>query len=155
MKRFFFVAALILITLTTGCSMSLEDVKNVPVFTKTYYVVFEDKPEIVNEGVFANNFEIGRISSQKPGSEDMVIVTMSVQNENNHLMTDNVIFYVSDGRLTYDTVGDSGNPLQEGAKILGFTGKTGLYWFKTKNKIKNISGAAIDKAQELYDRAVK
>lgn len=155
MKRFILAAILLSITMILGCStLSLENVKDIPVFTKTYYVVFEDKPNVTNEGVYANDFEIGKIASQKPGSEEMVIITISVQNEHNHLMKDNVVFYVANGRLEYDTVGDTGTPLSEGAKMLGFSGKTALYFFKTKYTIKNISNTAVDKAEELYNRVM-
>lgn len=155
MKRFILIMALVSLTMVLACSsLTMENVKDIALLNKMYYVIFEEKPELATQEVYASGLEIGKISSQKPSADGMVVAKISVENEHADLIRENVVFYVSEGKLTLDTVGENGNPLSEGAKILGFTGKTSLVWFKTKNKVKNISNAAVNKAQELYDRAV-
>ncbi len=155
MKRFVLVLAFFPVMVMMACSpLTMENVRDIPVFQKMFYVVFEKKPEITDKGVYASDFEIGSISSQNPGPDNMVIAKIFVQNEHADLIRDNVVFYVSEGKLMLETVGESGTPLKEGDKLLGFKGKTSLYWFKTKNKVKNASNAAVNKARELYNKVV-
>jgi len=124
---------------------------------KTYYVVFEDRPVILNEKVFSEGFEIGKIESQKLKQADngsmMIILEISIEKEYENLMKDNVVFYVDNGKLVYDTIGDTGEPLSRKSKILGFKGKTAWYIFKAKNKLKNLSEITVKKAEELYNKA--
>ncbi|OQY56622.1 MAG: hypothetical protein B6245_18080 [Desulfobacteraceae bacterium 4572_88] len=140
------------ILMTFGCtSMTLENVKDAPVIThKIYNVIFENKPEILKKEVHARGFEIGKVLSETLGAGDIVVVKISVLNEYDHLIKHNTVFYVSDGWLEYDTVGEHGETVSEGAKLLGFTGKTALYWFKTKHKMKDLSDEAKKKIEELY-----
>lgn len=149
--------AVILSIVAAGCSyLSMGTVKNIPVIDhKIYNVIFEDKPTVTTKEVYAGTVEIGKVLSEAGASDNLTVIKISVQNEHDDLMKSNVVFYVSDGRLELDTVGDTGEPLSEGAKILGFAGKTGLYWFKTKSAVKSVSGAAASKAEELYNRAFK
>jgi ribosomal protein S28E/S33 len=149
--------ALILSIVAAGCSsLSMDTVKNLPISDhKLYNVIFEDKPTITAKEVYAGTTEIGKVLDETAASGNLTVVKISVQNEHEHFMRSNVVFYVSEGRLELDTVGDIGEALSEGAKILGFTGKTGLYWFKTKSKVKSLSDSAKSKAEELYNRAFK
>lgn len=141
--------------MTYGCATTTPDKMRELVFDKIYYVVFEGKPKIVNDKVwYGETMEIGKILDQKP-SNDLFVATISIYYKHNDLMKDNVVFYVSGDKLTYETVAETGKPLEEGAKILGFTGKTSLWMFKTKSAIKNFSDAAMTKAQELYNKAIK
>lgn len=124
---------------------------------KTYYVIFEDRPVILNEKVFSKGFEIGKIESQKLKQADngsiVIILEISVEKEYENLMKDNVVFYVDNGKLIYDTIGDTGEPLSRKSKILGFKGKTTWYIFKAKNKLKNLSEITVKKAEELYNKS--
>lgn len=150
------ISALFFLSLVAGCSnMKVDALKELAVLSTVYNVVFEDKPALDSDKVYARGFEIGSILSQELADNGRVVIKISVDNEHKKLMTENAVFYADEGRLEYDTVGESGKNLQEGAKILGFTGKTGLYWFKTKNKFNDLSGAALQQAQELYDSAFK
>lgn len=149
--------ALILSIVAAGCSsLSMDTVKNLPIIDhKIYNVVFEDKPTITAKEVYAGTTEIGKVLDETAASGNLTVIKISVQNEHEHFMRSNVVFYVSEGRLELDTVGDIGESLSEGAKILGFTGKTGLYWFKTKSKVKSLSDSAKSEAEDLYNRAFK
>ncbi len=152
-----FIIAVFLITTTVGCStMTMDNVKDVSIpIDKVYNVIFEKKPEMVQEGVYSKELEIGEVLDQQSAANNMGIVKISIKNEYDDLMKSNVVFYISDSKLQYDTIGDTGEPLSAGAKILGFTGITSLTWFKTKNKVKDFSNTAINKAEELYNEAVK
>ena len=154
MKQFFIVAVL-LITTTVGCStMTMDNVKDVSI-DKVYNVIFESKPEMVKEGVYSKDIEIGEVLAQQSAANNMGIIKISIKNEYDDLMKSNVVFYISDSKLQRDTIGDTGEPLSDGAKMMGFPGITSLTWFKTKSKVKDLSGAAIKKAEELYNEAVK
>jgi len=153
MKKIFGIAVLISLTMAVGCATLTPDVVKEIILDKTYNIVFEDKPDILKNEVYANGIEIGKVVDKTLASNNMVVVKISVKSEYNDLMKDNVVFFVSDGRLEYDKVGEEGKPLAEGAKILGFTGKPSLYIFKTKSKVKNLAGDAMNKAEELYNKA--
>ncbi|MCP4107976.1 MAG: hypothetical protein GY749_20935 [Desulfobacteraceae bacterium] len=152
-----FVLVLVLVAIAVGCStLTMDTVKDVSVdVDKVYNVIFEKKPPMVKEGIFSKDIEIGKVLSQQLAADNMAIAKISVKKEYASLMKSNVVFYVKDGRLEYEKIGEQGELLSEGAKILGFPGKTSLTWFKTKNKVKNLSNAAVDKAEELYNKAVK
>lgn|GEM_PF-645526 len=155
MKRVLFMMLVVFLAMSFGCtSLTPESVREI-LMDKTYYVVFEKEPGITDKGVYAEavqkGLQIGSVQSQTPGAAGLMLVKISVKNEHDGMMKDNVVFYVSGHRLEYETVGDSGKPLSEGAKLLGFNGKPSLYWFKTKTKVKSISDAAVSKAQELYE----
>ncbi len=156
MKKSFFLAV-VLLTVAVGCStLTMETVKDIPIAVdKVYNVIFEKKPAMVKEAIYSKDIEIGKVLTQQLAADDMAIAKISIKNEYTSLMKSNVVFYVSDGRLEYETVGEKGEPLSEGAKILGFPGKSSLTWFKTKSKVKNLSNAAVDKAEKLYNKAVK
>jgi len=124
---------------------------------KIYYVVFEERPVLLDERVFYDGEMIGRIESQKlrttENNEIIVILEIFIEEKHEHMMTDKVIFYVDKGRLIYDTIGDTGKSLSRKAKIIGFKTKTVFHIFKAKNKQKNLSETAVQKAKELYDKA--
>jgi hypothetical protein len=153
MKQLFI--AVLLITTTIGCStMTMDNVKDVPI-DKVYNVIFEKKPEMVKEGVYSEELEIGEVLAQQSAANNMGVIKISIKNEYDDLMKSNVVFYISDSQLKRDTIGDTGEPLSDGAKIMGFPGITSLTWFKTKNTVKDYSDTAIKKAEELYNEAVK
>ncbi|HAO20981.1 MAG: hypothetical protein BWK80_07640 [Desulfobacteraceae bacterium IS3] len=150
------IALLIFMAMTAGCSRLSPEGVNLPVFDKIYYVVFEGKPELSKGTVYYGDaLEIGKILSQQPGANNLYVAKISILNKYNDMMKDTAVFYAGDGKMMYDSVGEVGKPLTEGAKILGFTGKTGVLWFKTKSKVKSLSEAAVNKAQDLYNKAGK
>jgi len=152
MKQLFI--AVLLITTTIGCStMTMDNVKDVSI-DKVYNVIFEKKPEMVNKGVYSENLEIGEVLAQQSAANNMGIIKISIKNEYDDMMKSNVVFYISDSQLKRDTIGDTGEPLSDGAKIMGFSGITSLTWFKTKNTVTDFSNTAIKKAEELYNKAV-
>ena len=135
--------------------MSPDRIDQIPEFDKVYYVVFENNPKLNSDDIYLKGLNIGEVISQKEGPDDLQVMKISIHEKYNELMMDNVAFLVSDGRLEYETISDEGAPLDEGAKLLGFHGRTGLYWFKTKSTVKNASQAAMEKAEELYYKTVK
>ncbi|MDM8542461.1 hypothetical protein QUF90_15405 [Desulfococcaceae bacterium HSG9] len=149
------IIAILLMTTTIGCStMTMDNVKDVSI-DKVYNVIFEKKPEMVNKGVYSENLEIGEVLAQQSAANNMGIIKISIKNEYDDLMKSNVVFYISDSQLKRDTIEDTGEPLSDGAKIMGFSGNYSLTLFKTKNKVKDFSNTAINKAKELYNEAVK
>ena len=151
-----FIGLLIISLLVlSACSDEKEKVMSVLDGSKTYYVIFEEKPGITGEDVVSKGFKIGKVASQDLGSDNLVVVKISIEGDKHELIKSNTLFYVEEGTLTYDTIGDTGDVLPEGSKILGFPSKNALYWFKTKTKIGEWSKEAADKANELYEKATK
>ncbi len=155
MKKLLVLSGLLVLLSLTGCAtMSPDDIKNIPVFDKIYYVIFEGTPTISDPDIrYGETLTIGRVLDQKPGGNNLLVARISIPPAYTDIIKKSTVFYANDGKLYYDTVGESSEVLPEGGKILGFTGKTGLYWFKTKNKLKTTSDTVINKAQELYNSA--
>ncbi len=119
---------------------------------KIYNVIFEGDPKITDQRVMSSGLQIGDILLETPSGSGLTVTKISVQEEHTPLIRSNTVFVVKDGYLNYDTVGNTGEPLFEGGRLLGFTGKAKLLWFKTKAKVSGMSQAAKSKAAELYNK---
>jgi len=150
-----------------GCSPEHED-KKVLIYNKdkVFYVIFNDKLEITTNDIYSNGFRIGEILSQELDDNNDVVTKISINGDYKKLMKSNTIFYVSDGVLEYDTVGDEGKLIKEGSKLLGFNGKSSMYLYKARNKseqlfekVKTEGGEffekAKSKAEDIYEKATK
>jgi hypothetical protein len=114
-----------------------------------YQVVFDEKPAITQETVFADGYEIGKVLSQKLVAKDRVVTTVSIKRDHTNMMQRNTVFYVTGGHLELDQVGEDSTPLKTDESVLGFTSKASLLAFKFKNKFKNVAEEAFNKAQKL------
>jgi hypothetical protein len=148
--------ALWAVALAAGCApFSTESVTELPDFDRVYYVIFQENPGLENDDIFVKTLRIGKVIGQKATGEGVDVAKISIDAKYADLMRDNVVFTVEDGHLEYETVGGNGAPLGEGAKILGFPSRTGFYWFKAQNSVRSVSRAAMEKAEELYDRSLE
>jgi len=141
MKRMGLAAIMAVLLLTSGCLIESSPV---------YYVLFEEKPDLDDQLVYARGIQIGRIMSDALGESDVVEVKVSITKKYSDRIKENVVFVVDDGKLELDAIGETGAPLPENSRILGFESTTALAWFKTKNKFKEISDQASNKLDELY-----
>ena len=71
--------------------------------------------------------------------------------EHKELMKDSAAFYASSGRLTYAAFAGYGNPVEPGAKLMGFGSRRGLVWFKAKNILTQTSQVASNRARQLFE----
>lgn len=150
------VLALLAVMLAAGCTpFSTESVTELPDFDRVYYVLFQDDPGLASDRIFMKALEIGKVIGLKPTQQGVKVAKISIDAKYADLMRDNVVFMVEDGRLEYEPVGDNGAPLGEGGKILGFSSRTGFYWFKAQNSVRGMSRAAMEKAEELYNRSLE
>lgn len=142
MRRIVFLALLVVFTSSTASFAFI--------FDKKYYVVFENTPNIISDTVVVKNIEIGKVTNKELGNSKIVIVTIKVKQKYVSLIKTNSIFYVEDGQLVFDSIEDMEKPLPPKSRILGFASQAELLWFKTKHKLKKLSNAAMEKADELY-----
>lgn len=150
---------LVMISLVTFLTLSGCGGKNVQKVAipqdKIYSVVFEGDPKITDKRVISSTgSQIGDILLETPSS-DITVVKVLIKEEYTPLILSNLVFVAVDGYLKADAIGDMGEPVAEGGRLLGFTGKTKLLWFKTKAKVSGMSKAAKNKATELYGRVTK
>ena len=117
---------------------------------ETFYVIFEKAPNIINDKVISKNFKIGDIKKKELGRDNMVKVTIKIDETYVGMIQTNGVFLADNGRLTYETVGRGYGSLPQKSKILGFANKPAFLWFKTRYHLKKFSDAAIEKAEELY-----
>jgi len=143
------IAALLHGCASTSSTTMLDDVTT----DKVYNVVFEGSPDLSGKRVLASELEIGEVltSSQKNGG--VTVAKISIQSEYDDLMNSNTVFVASDGMLVHEALGDEGEPLNEGDKVLGFTSTTKLVWHKTKMKVQDATNYTKQMAQDLYKKA--
>jgi hypothetical protein len=150
MKKVLVMSLFAFLTLT-GCAS--KDVKETAIpQDKIYNVIFEGDPEITDKRVMASGIKIGDVLLETPSNSDLTLVKISVNEEHTPLILSNTVFVVTDGFLNSETVGKTGEPVSEGGRLLGFTGKTKLLWLKTKAKVTGLSKATKNKAAELYNK---
>ena len=142
MKRIVWFFIVLVIATVAGCSTPSNDV---------YYVMFDNMPNIFDKSVYFNGMEIGEITAQEAGENNIYQVTVTLQGENRNLIKNNVVFYLSAGRLEYATLGNFGEPAPYETKILGFASKGSLVLFKVKTILGQSSLTAAKKANQLYE----
>lgn len=136
-----FSMLLILFFLVVGCqTSSRQDV---------YYVLFDGMPNIFDRGIYFRNIQIGDIVSQAAAKNNIYRLAISIGPEHKDLMTDNIAFFISTGRLEYTRFSNFGNPLPPEARLSGFHSKSSLLGFRVKNIMRPLSGAAAKRADRL------
>lgn len=154
MKKILVMSLFAFLTLS-GCASKDINEADIPQ-DNIYSVIFEGDPEITDKQVMSSSGgKMGDVLLETPGNSNLTQVKISISEEHTPLILSNTVFVATKGHLKMDTVGKVGEPISEGDRILGFTGKTKLLWFKTKAKVSGLSTAAKNKAAELYSRAAK
>ena len=139
----------------SGCASKNTNQAVIPQ-DKIYTVTFEGDPEITDKRVMSSTgTKIGDVLLETPSSSDLTLVKIAIEETYSPQIQSNTVFVVSEGYLKSDTVGSDGEPVSEGAHLLGFTGNAKLLWFKTKAKVSGLSKATKSKAAELYSRATE
>ena len=134
---------------TTSSTTLLEDVST----DKVYNVVFEGSPDLSGKRVMASELEIGEVLTSSEKNGGITVAKVSINSDYDDLMNSNTIFVASDGMLVHEVLGDQGDQLDEGDKVMGFTSKAKLVWHKTKMKVQDATSFTKQKAQELYKKA--
>ena len=144
---------LCLAALLHGCATTSSTVlEDVPT-DKIYNVVFEGSPDLSGKRVMASDLEIGEVLTSAEKNGGVTVAKVSIDTDYDDLMNTNTVFYADGGMLVHDAMGDEGEQLNEGDKVMGFTSKTKLVWHKTKSKVQNVTNSTLQKAQELYKKA--
>ena len=137
---------------TTSSTTVIEEVET----DKIYNVVIDGEADLTGDVKNESNVLIGEVLTNKTSSSGVTVAKIAIDHEYDELIKTNSVFYVSDGDLIHTPLNDDeGEALEEGDKVMGFTGKTQLYWHKTKSAIKGATNATISKAQELYKSATQ
>ncbi len=151
----YILLALVLILHGCATTSSTTVVEEVEV-DKIYNVVIEGEPELTGNVKNESNVVIGEVLTRKTSTSGVTVAKISIDQEYDEVIKTNSVFYASDGDLIHTPLNDdAGESLDEGDKVMGFTGKTQLYWHKTKSAIKGATNATISKAQELYKSATQ
>ncbi len=153
MRNYLFIG-LVGFLFLSGCSSKNAKEAAIPQ-DKIYSVVFEGDPEITDQRVMSGGIQIGDVLLETPSGSDLTVVKISIKEAYTPQILSNTVFVVENGYLKTDKVGESTEPALEGDRLLGFTGKTKLLWFKTKAKVSGLSKAAKSKVAELYNKLAK
>ncbi len=143
------VAALLHGCTTTTSTTLLDDVST----DKVYNVVFEGSPDLSGKRVLASELEIGEVLTSSEKNAGVTVAKISIDSDYDDLMNSNTVFVAQDGMLVHEVLADEGEQLNEGDKVMGFTSKTKLVWYKTKLKVQDATSYTKQKAQELYKKA--
>lgn len=144
MRRSVIFTILLAMTLFTGCQVSNTG-------GNVYYIMFENTPTLFDNAVYANGASMGEIVERATAGNGVARLSVVINGEQRELMKDSAAFYVSTGRLTYTTLAGYGNPVEPGAKLMGFGSRMGVNWFKAKNLMTQTSRAAAGRAVELFE----
>ena len=137
----------------TGCATTSSTVLEEVSTDKIYNVVFEGSPDLSGKRVMASDIEIGEVLTSSDKNGGVTVAKVAIESDYDDLMNTNTVFYASDGMLVHDVLGDQGDRLNEGDKVMGFTSKTKLVWHKTKSKVQDLTNSTKEKAAELYKKA--
>ncbi len=149
------VISLFALLIFSGCASKNTNEAAIPQ-DKIYTVIFEGDPEITDKRVLSSSgVKIGDVLMETPSSSDLTLVKIAIEEPHSDQIQSNTVFVVNEGYLKSDSVGAKGEAVSEGERLLGFTGKTRLLWFKTKSKVSDLSNATKNKASELYSRIAK
>lgn len=150
MKKILVISMFAFLALT-GCASKNTKEAVIPQ-DKIYTVIFEGDPEITDKRVMSSASQIGDVLQETPNGSDLTVVKISIYEAHTPMIQSNTVFVATNGYLKSDTVGKMGESVPEGGRLLGFTGKTKLLWFKTKSKVTGLSKATKNKVAELYHK---
>jgi hypothetical protein len=151
MKKILVMSLFAFLTLS-GCASNNIIEATIPQY-KIYTVIFEGDPDITDKRVMSSlDTKVGDVLLETPSSSNLTLVKISIEETYIPLIQSNTVFVVTKGYLKIDTVGKLGEPVSEGGRLLGFTGKAKLLWFKTKAKVSGLSTATKNKVAELYNK---
>jgi len=142
MRRSVFLSILFAMLLATGCQEKKGNL---------FFIMFAGTPTLFENGVYANGVGIGEIVENATAVNGVTRLAIVMNGDGKDLLQDSSAFYVSTGRLTHITLAGFGNPVEPGAKLMGFSSRMGVGWFKTKNLMTQTPRAAAKRAQELFD----
>lgn len=142
MRRSVLLTILLALTLLTGCQESKGNV---------YFIMFESTPALFDSAVYANGVSVGEIVETATAGNGVTRLAIVINGDQQALMKDSTAFYVSTGRLTHAALAGYGNPIEPGAKVMGFSSRMGMGWFKAKNLMTQTSRAAAGQAQAFFE----
>lgn len=142
MRRSVILSILLAMVLATGCQEKKGNV---------FFIMFESAPNFFENGVYANGVGIGEIVEKATAGNGVTRLAIVLNGDSKDMLKDSSAFYVSTGRLMHTALAGFGNPIEPGAKSMGFSSRMGVGWFKTKNLMTQTSRAAAKRAQELYE----
>lgn len=141
MRRLFLLTILFAMALLAGCQESKGNV---------FFIMFENTPNLFDNAVYAHGVSLGEIVETATAGNGITRLAIVVNGDQKELMKDNTAFYVATGRLTHTSLSGFGNPIEPGAKLMGFSSGVGMGWFKARNLMTQTSRAASGRAEELF-----
>lgn len=143
MKRISMALVFAAVVVVTACS---------PAETDGYAIFFDDRINLFEESVYYKGTAVGRVLSTEISSDNRAMVTIQVDSSHRYLMTDQATFYIDGGKLCYDSFKKFGNPIESGTRILGFSSKGSLRWFKAKTIFTQPASEAAEQAEAISNR---
>ena len=146
MKRFnvMVLTLVVVITAVMGCQ------PHVPGSNDGYSVMFEGTPRLNTPLVYHRGVQIGEIVSARAGFGNVTELKVRLNGEHQDLMTEDAVFYPAAGHLEYNRLSPAGDPLENGAPVLGFSSRLSYAWYRVKTALS--SRKAAEKARALQEK---
>jgi len=117
-----------------------------------YPVLFEDPPNLYDDGVYDSGQRVGSIVSKEMGATGITRLVITLSSDFLNETGNNFALCAHAGRLEVDKLHTFGEPLSQDALICGFTSKSELTWFKLKTLLNDRVRAAQKRAKALQAR---
>jgi hypothetical protein len=118
-----------------------------------YNIVFDEMPDIRNEGIYYNNAEIGHITSILKGSKGITVLTVTLDKALVQDLGMGVVFFPDHGILNAFRIKSTTAPLPEDFVFCGFSSEAGLKWFKLRTIFSNRISSASRRALKLFRKS--
>ncbi|GEM_PF-2361109 len=115
-------------------------------------IMFDRRPLLFEETVYFNGIKVGKVGGVDVGAGGITRVNFIPADEFRSQLADNLVFYVSNGRLMAAKIRNFGRPLKEGGVMCGFGSRSALYWFRLKHALGDAARVAAARAASLAEQ---
>ncbi len=112
-------------------------------------VMFDHRPLLFATEVYFNGTQVGKVGGVQVGSGGITRVQFFPTDEFRRQLSDNLVFYVSNGTMRVAKLGNFGYPLENGRFLCGFGSRSALFWFKLQHLLGDAATAAAEQAAFL------
>ncbi len=119
--------------------------------TDGYSIFFDDRIHLSDERVYYKGTVIGSVVSVENSNDNKAMAKIKIDSAHRYLIMDQATFYVDGGSLHYDSFKKFGNPLDNGARLLGFSSRGALKWFKTRTLFTRSAAVAAKQAAAISE----
>ncbi len=112
-------------------------------------IMFDKQPLLLEDTVYFNGAAVGKVTDMQVGKANVTRVNFLPDDQFRNQVADNLVFYVSNGRLQIAKIRNFGDRLENGDVMCGFSSRSAFYWFRLKHALGDTAMAAAERAAFL------